>query len=157
MSKVMGRVSFTEVPFPSMEVGKGGEGRGEGKGEGKGGEREGKEGEKEGKKGRGKKGGKKGELRQQWGPLGKARRTTSARSKRSRCPALEIVHQRAVERSSTESLRPISVFQGAARSRREMRSSIEWWWFEARSWRGCGDMSDFSLWSTFGRASFWEG
>ena len=55
----MGRVSFTEVPFPSMEVGKGGEGRGEGKGkgEGKGGEREGKEGEKEGKR----EGGKKGE------------------------------------------------------------------------------------------------
>ena len=130
----MGRVSFTEVPFPSMEVGKGGEGRGEGKGEGKGGEREGKEGEKEGKREGGKKGEKRtGELRQQWGPLGKARRTTSARSTRSRCPALEIVHQRAVERSSTESLRPISVFQGAARSRREMRSSIEWWWFEARS------------------------
>ena len=53
----MGRVSFTEVPFPSMEVGKGGEGRGEGTGEGKGGEREGKEGEKEGKR----EGGKKGE------------------------------------------------------------------------------------------------
>ena len=154
----MGRVSFTEVPFPSMEVGKGGEGRGEGRErerEGKGREKRGK---KEGKREGGKKGEKrKGELRQQWGPLGKARRTTSARSKRSRCPALEIVHQRAVERSSTESLRPISVFQGAARWRREMRSSIEWWWFEARSWRGCGDMSDFSLWSTFGRASFWEG
>ena len=112
----MGRVSFTEVPFPSMEVGKGGDGRGEGKGRER--EREGKGRDKRGKrreKGKGEKRGKKGELRQQWGPLGKARRTTSARSKRSRCPALEIVHQRAVERSSTESLRPISVFQGAAR------------------------------------------
>ena len=56
----MGRVSFTEVPFPSMEVGKGGEGRGEGrKGRGKGRGKGGKRGGKGGKKGRGKKGGKK--------------------------------------------------------------------------------------------------
>ena len=65
----MGRVSFTEVPFPSMEVGKGGEGRGEGKGEGKGkgGEREGKEGEKEGKR-EGEKRGKKGGIAPAMGP-----------------------------------------------------------------------------------------
>lgn len=57
----MGRVSFTEVPFPSMEVGKGGEGRGEGKGRER--EREGKGREKRGKrreKGKGEKRGKKG-------------------------------------------------------------------------------------------------
>ena len=63
----MGRVSLTEVPFPSMEVGKGGEGRGEGKGEGKGGEREGKEGEKEGKREGGKRG-KKGGIAPAMGP-----------------------------------------------------------------------------------------
>ena len=68
----MGRVSFTEVPFPSMEVvGKGGEGRGEGKGEGKGGEREGKEGEKEGKREGGKKGEKRGNCASNGAPLGR--------------------------------------------------------------------------------------
>ena len=68
MSKVMGRVSFTEVPFPSMEVGKGGEGRRE---RGREREREGKGREKRGKrreKGKGEKRGKKGGIAPAMGP-----------------------------------------------------------------------------------------
>ena len=127
----------------------------------KGKERRGEKREKRGEKGKGKKGGKRGKrkrgIAEQWGPpkIGeendKRAKQAQSFSRRANC------QQRPSERSSVRRWCTICVFQGAARWRREMKSSIEWDWFQARSSPGWGDMSDFSLFGTFGRASFWEG